>query len=210
MSLRTYYDSTSSSFNLNTIENKLIITNGSSQIHLKYDPSGNFDITNASDNTDLISFDSGKHLTSNCALYSHIGAITDPVISQVSNHTTTLASHASTIADHDTRLDNIEGGSSGLQALNSVLAVGSNANNLPITNLQSLQVNGNVTSANITTMQNVVNSHQTAIELLQNRCTALESYNTELKKLILSISESLVLKDPSNPSSEFSYSVLLN
>jgi len=166
------------------------------------DASGNFHLQNNAGSVKLLSFDSSNNLL-DCATKTHVANQVAPVNRTLTNHTLTLT-------DHETRLSNVESGSSGLQSISSVLAVGSNANNQSITNVNNLSCNGTVSGSNITTMQNVVNSYQTAIQQLQSRCTALESYNTQLKKLILSISESLVLKDPVNTSNNFDYTSLLN
>ena len=93
---------------------------------------------------------------------------------------------------YETRLTNVEGGSSGLQSLNSVLAVGNSANNQSITGLNavgcaSLTASGNVSGSNITVMQNYINL---------------------LKQLVLSLSKSLELKSPDG-SENFDYTGLL-
>lgn len=248
-----------------SITNSLVVTNGTNSVSHSVDQNGNYNVVDENSNN-LIKFRTGS-LQSGCALHTHIANQVTPLTRAITNTNTTVAGHASALAEHDTRLDNIEGGSSGLQSLNSVLAVGSDANNQDITNLKAvgcvsltasgnvtgvnittinntltdhtsriesleaipmlptislgyvlensnnaqgsdiigvrnLTCNGDVSSTNITVMQNVVNSYQTAIQQLQD-------YNTELKKLISSISQSLDLKDPSNSSNDFDYSSLL-
>jgi len=101
------------------------------------DGSGNFHLQNNSGSVKLLSFDSGNNLL-DCATKTHISNNVSSINRTLTTHTTTLASHASSIANHATRLSNVENGSSGLQSLQSVLAVGNNANNQSITGLNEL------------------------------------------------------------------------
>jgi hypothetical protein len=94
--LRSFYNG-NGGFTMNTVENKLVITNGTSQILHKFDANGNYDITDSSSNTDLISFDGSQNLTSDCALYGHINDQVAPI--------------TSTIVDHENRITTIENSS---------------------------------------------------------------------------------------------------
>ena len=118
----------------NEVNTKSTFESGSVSYSHLIDSSGNFHLQNNDGAVKLLSFDSNNNLL-DCTTKNHVANQIAPVSRIVTNHTITLASHTASITDHETRLTNVEGGSSGLQSLNSVLAVGNSANNQSITEI---------------------------------------------------------------------------
>jgi len=100
MSLRLFYNQLENALQVNTIQNQLKISNGSSTIIHNFDAQNNYDIKH-SDGTDLISFSASKALTNDCILHGHIQNSVAPL-------QRTLAEHTTSINDHENRLGTIE------------------------------------------------------------------------------------------------------
>lgn len=195
MSLRNYLHGNAVSMENVEIKTSLKLLESNYSIEHVLNPvTGDYKIKDKNAN-DLIAFDSSARLKSS-SLNSHIESRLNPI-------NTTLTSHTSTLASHETRLTTIEnsggGGGGGLTGagLADVLGVSNNANNLSMTNLNDISS----VSVHVGTSYMIGNSvyaetiYGNNITSMQNQINTLNTYINNLKALVASLSASLDLKD---------------